>query len=458
MVLKGDPKSVWPNLKPKAYAELTDEERRKLRRRQTLIAVWLVFVGWAFAGVWYFPTAFVPFIAKSFMLTTPEIGLLISSFAITYALFNLVWGNVTDLYWPHRTLTAGFIAAGVLTILFPFATTFGASLALRLLTGIANAVSWPGILKLVALWFPVERRGRYMGLFIGVYSLAISLNFLIGIPVALTVGWPVWTYFLGAMSLASGVAAYWIARPYGPLVGLPLIDWGDVSPSKNISYLTAVKTLFRYRWLVLTALGAFIAPGTASVVASFWVSQLVPQLDHISVSTASFLGTAAGLSQVVFVFLGGFLTDRTLKRVLITKVGAGLAFFSMLAVVATTVFHPLPFIVLLLVSIFTGGVFILGGSVFPLLADVYGTDIVGTALSYFEALGAGLGTFVMPLTLGFTLGPLGPTYSWLIISLYTLLVFALWLPQREFKAIKSMVSPEELKQEEERRKRELGLE
>lgn len=111
---------------------------------------------------------------------------------------------------------------------------------------------------------------------------------------------------------------------------------------------------------------------------------------------APVVGTVMGLSQIVFLLIGGYLSDRrTNVRVLIagsvmTVVVAGLC-------LATTVWAA-PLWALMLIAALCGvGVFS-GGAIFSLVAERYGE--LGPAAAGYAEIGGTLSTFVAPALMG----------------------------------------------------------
>ena len=447
-------KATTRNYSTKAYAELTEKERRILSRQQKIIVSWSIIASFTYALIWYWVPSVDSFIQKQFALTTFDVGLLISSFGAAFILTNFMWGHLNDRFRPNRVVTIGLIIAGITTFLFQYVTSFPEMIALRVIEGVFNGAAWSGIVKTVQLWFPIEKRSRYLGVFIAVYSWAISLDLLAGIDISITHGWAIWALIVGILGIIAGILTYFMAKPYGPMVGLPMIDWGDVPPARNMKFGEVAKSLFRYRWMALAILSGFVVIGGANIISGFYLQQVLPKLQGLNGGQIEILGTVWGIVQGVLILIFGPLSDRLRKRVIFMKIGLGGAAVSFSLVALSTFVHPISIVYIYAITISTGIPFLIAGPVFALLGDRYGVQLVGAASSYFEGFGTGGGAFIFPLILGL----FSISQGWIIIAVIFIAIFLVWAPQKEYRVDRSLVDSETLKLEKEQKIREFGLE
>ncbi len=455
---KGDPLKAWPEVPVKAYVELTDREKQILRRRQLMILSWSILGSFTYALIWYWLPSVDGFIGSQFGFGPFEIGLLISSFGGAFIVTNFIWGHLNDVYWPYRVMTAGFILAGLSTLLFPLAHNLAEMILLRVLEGVFNGAAWSGLIKTVQLWFPIEKRSRYLGVMIAVYSWAISADELLGPMFAVSRGgWQEWSIIVGALGLVAGVITYVVAKPFGPMVGLPHLDWGDVPPSRDMTFTSVTKTLYRYRWMVLSILAGFVVIGGANIVSGFYFQDVLGGIQHLPLNQIIAVATSWGVAQGILILIFGPLSDTTRRRVIFVKMGMGGAFLSMVGVVAATVFTHLPLALIYLITIATGWPFLIAGPIFSLLADKYGVQMVGAAAAHFEGFGTGGGAFLLPLIVGSLIPILGPSYPWLVVAAIYFAIFVAWAIQKDYVVSRSLVDVDTLKKEKQEKEREFGL-
>ena len=453
----GDPHIAFLGAETKSYAQLTQLERKILSRHQKVIVLWSIIASFSYALIWYWLPSVDSFVGSQFNLGTIQISLLISSFGAAFILTNFLWGHLNDKYWPNRIVTIGLIIAGISTFLFRYSTGFQEMIVYRIIEGVFNGAAWSGIVKTVQLWFPIEKRSKYISIFVAIYSWAISIDLLMGIMVATLRSWTTWAEIVGIIGIIAGVMAYFMAKPFGPMVGLPLIEWGDVSPTKNIKFLGTARALFKQRWMLLAIFSGLVVIGGANIISGIYLQQVLPVIQGVSISQIAIIGTVWGAVQGLLILIFGYLSDTYRKRVLFVKIGLAAAFISMSAVVVTTIIHPLPLYIIYLVTISTGAPFLIAGPIFALLGDRYGVLLVGAAAAYFEGFGTGGGAFLLPLVIGYMSSIFSVTIAWSAIAAIFFVIFMLWFPQREYRITVSLVDPIELEREKEEKRMEFGI-
>ncbi|MEM0135504.1 MAG: MFS transporter [Thermoplasmatales archaeon] len=454
---KGNPIYAFPDAKQKAFVELSETEKRILSRHQKTIITWSIIASFSYALIWYWFPSVDSFIGAQFSLSAFQIGLLISSFGAAFILTNFLWGHLNDEYWPNRTVTVGLIIAGLSTFLFVRSTDIQEMYMYRVLEGVFNGAAWSGLVKTVQLWFPIEKRSKYISVFVAIYSWAISVDLFAGIHVASAYSWMLWAEIVGTIGIISGITTYFMAKPFGPMIGLPLIEWGDVSPIHKLKFKTSARALFRQKWMILAILSGLVVIGGANIISGIYLQQVLPTIQGIPISQIAILGTVWGAMQGVLILVFGHLSDKYRRRVLFVKLGLLGAFISMIGVVLTIVFHPLPMYLIYLITISTGTPFLIAGPIFALLGDRYGVLLVGAAAAYFEGFGTGGGAFLLPLLLGYMTAPFGMAVAWGVIAAIFLVVFLAWLPQKEYKITNSLVDIHTLNMEKAEKRMELGI-
>lgn len=465
----GDPLKVWPDVPVKAYVQLNEGEKKRLGRRQKIILGWSLLASFTYALIWYWlnavglsPNPTLISVAHTYAFSPQQIGYLISAFAAGFIVTNFLWGHLNDNFWPYRIVTIGLIVAGGTTVLFPYVHSLDGMIAIRLIEGVFNGAAWSGLVKTVQLWFPIEKRSRYLGLMIAVYSWAISADELLGQSFeAVAGGWQEWAIIVGILGIVVGVITYFTAKPYGPMVGLPHLDWGDVPPAKNRSFYSVTVALYKYRWMILAILSGFVVIGGANVISTYYIPDVLGAIHHMSGAQIGLLATVWGVGQGILILIFGPLSDRIRKRVIFLKIGLGGAVLSMLGVVYAAMNPTLSMPMMYLITISTGWPFLIAGPVFALLADRYGVQMVGAASAHFEGFGTGGGAFVLPLIVGTmsastAFGVTSP-YPWVVMAAIFFVIFLFWLPQKEYKVGQSMVDVETLKKEKHEKAMELGI-
>ncbi|AKA48592.1 hypothetical protein IX51_05195 [uncultured archaeon] len=465
----GDPLKAWPDVPVKAYVQLTDNEKKLLGRRQKIILIWSILASFTYALIWYWlnavgisPNPTLISVAHTYSFSPTQIGYLVSAFAAGFIITNFIWGHLNDNYWPYRIVTVGLIVAGLTTLIFPYVHSLSGMIAIRLVEGIFNGAAWSGLVKTVQLWFPIEKRSRYLGIMIAVYSWAISADELLGQSfMAATGGWQEWAIIVGILGLVVGAITFFTAKPYGPMVGLPHLDWGDVPPAKNMTFKNVSVALYKFRWMILAILSGFVVIGGANVISAFYIPDVLGAIHHMTGPQIGLLATVWGVGQGILILIFGPLSDRLRKRVIFIKIGLGGSVLAMIGVIYAALTPGLSMPMMYLITISTGWPFLIAGPVFALLADRYGVQMVGAASAHFEGFGTGGGAFVLPLIVGgmsasTAFGVTSP-YPWVVMAAIFFVIFLFWLPQKDYTVSQSLVDVKTLEKEKREKEIEFGL-
>ncbi|EKT4464741.1 MFS transporter [Pseudomonas putida] len=183
-----------------AYSPAPDQgkdiTRDALYRRITLRLIPFIFICYLFN---YLDRVNVGF-AKLQMLDALQFsetvyGLGAGIFFIGYVLCGLPSNLALNRFGPRRWIAVMMIAWGSLSTCLLFVTTPTEFYALRLLTGAAEAGFFPGVVLYLSRWFPADRRGRIMALFMS----AIPVSGLLGGPFS---GWILDHFAAGQHGLA----------------------------------------------------------------------------------------------------------------------------------------------------------------------------------------------------------------------------------------------------------------
>jgi OPA family glycerol-3-phosphate transporter-like MFS transporter len=183
-------------------------------RRRTLFVLWTTYGSFYFCRVNIGPA--VTSIRHDVGLTALEIGLVLGAIKLGYATGQLVNGQLTERFGSRRILGIGMIGSAVATLLFAAAPwlsgvpvvgdlaaglasllaalgrsagvdataggVLGLMVALAFLNGWFQSGGWPPCVKVAGLWFPVEHRGRTMGI--------LGTSYTVGSAFAIfAVGW-----------------------------------------------------------------------------------------------------------------------------------------------------------------------------------------------------------------------------------------------------------------------------
>jgi MFS family permease len=383
-------------------AVVSPADQARIRHWQVWIIIFAVVCEIFLAADWYAFAADMPFLSKALSLDPAQAGLAQGIFAIAYGVGMLVWSPISHRLTARTMLLIGLAGTGVGMALQIYMQTYGQLIVLRLIIGFFDAAVWTGNIKLIIGWFPQSKRGMMMGLILAAFSLAITLDFAIGIPVTITFGWRTFFASLAIGTLVVAVVDLLFARNGPAAIGIPGFAWDDDVPATHGGRMV-MSAIFHSRWIVVGGLGiagcTFALSGTAT-----WVIPAYITVQKMPVQDAALVGTLMGLSQVAFLVIGGYLSDRVAKTLMI-KITVGLALLSALTFVAAASYQ-MSFALLLVPACLSGMAVFGGGAIFSLLAEKYPDSLAPAAVGYAE-LGGVIATFIAPALLGYVVKTTG---------------------------------------------------
>ena len=377
--------------------EATPSQARAIKGWQRY-ALCIAVLGQLFlAGDWYGFAAVITFVSKDLSLSPTEAGFIQGAFAITYCAGMLFWSPFAR-HWSSRKLFAiGLLGTGVFMLAQAMAGNFTEMVAARLLIGFFDAAVWVGTMKLIVGWFPASRHGATMGILLAAFSLAITMDFAVGIPVAQVLGWRVFLAALGVLTLAIGLLGALTIKGSPKELGLKDFHWdGDEGEEHHFASNIPLSRIFQSRWIYVAWLAIF-GDTFALAATATWVVPAFIQQQGMPVGNAALVGTLMGLSQVAFLLIGGWLSDR-MSRLTMIKLGSVLCVASSLSFVAAA-HYAMPWALLLLITGVSGVTVLSGGAIFSLVSERYGRALAATAIGYAE-LGGIVSTFVAPTLMG----------------------------------------------------------
>ncbi|HET7657577.1 MAG TPA: MFS transporter [Bacillales bacterium] len=146
---------------------------------------------------------------QQFHLSMGQMGILLSSFAWSYALLQIPIGALLDKVGVKWLVRIGTWVWTIATLMTAVVSGMGLIILSRILLGAAEAPAFPGASKATGYWFPVKERGFATSIF----DAAAKFSNVIGVPiVAFAVtewGWRGGFWVTGILSLLYAIA-YWI--------------------------------------------------------------------------------------------------------------------------------------------------------------------------------------------------------------------------------------------------------
>ena len=242
-------------------------------------------------------------IAAEFETTVGAVGLLAAVTSVPWAVDELVGGPLSDRWGRKPMLLGGNLITGLGTVLAGFTGSYGALLAVRLLSGFGASTIGPNVTSATADLVSPARRGAALGWVLS----GSSLGSVVGVPLIAYIagvwGWRAAFWAAGAVALSIVVAEALIlpvtGRTTGP--GVPYLRSFRVALSDRSTRIVLLANLFERaaHGLVTVYLPAFLTQSYG-----LDLREVAPGL------------AVAAVGLLVGSFLGGRLTDLVPKRTL----------------------------------------------------------------------------------------------------------------------------------------------
>ncbi len=143
-----------------------------------------------------------PYMKTDLGLTNTQFGLVVSAFAIPYALFQLIGGWIGDRFGPRLTLSVCCGLVGLSTILTGAARGFVSLFVLRLALGFAEGAAFPTATRAMSSWTPAKNWGFAQGITHSFARLGNALTPLVMAALLLALSWRGSFVALGLLSFA----------------------------------------------------------------------------------------------------------------------------------------------------------------------------------------------------------------------------------------------------------------
>ncbi len=234
-------------------------------------------------------------LAADFHTSVGSMGELAAAAAVPWALLAPFMGALSDRFGRRPLLATGIAILGLTTLLSALAWSYPSLLVIRVIGGIGGASTGPNIMSSAADYFPVNRRGRALGMVLA----AVSLATVVGVPLlamaAAHIGWRLSFAGLGLVLLGLGTTVY---------VTFPRVKPPAFRKGHLLDFTAALAEGSTRLLLLANGLERAAFTTAATYLAAFLMQSYSLRLDQIAPAlSATAVGTLLGST------LGGRLAD-----------------------------------------------------------------------------------------------------------------------------------------------------
>ena len=301
-------------------------------------------------------------ISATFGLDDVQFGLVLSAFALGYALFQTPAGALADRVGPRVVLAAVVALWSAFTALTGLAWSLGSLVVCRLLFGAGEAGAFPSCARAFYAWLPIAERGLAQGINFSGSRLGAAFA-LPGVAwLVTTVGWRAAFLILGAVGVAWSFAwhAWFRDTPETHPAVTPaerefIVNSRGARSSQPVAPLRVAALVgSRNMWL---AMGQYFASNFTFFFCLTWLFPYLQRTYQLEALRTGLLASAPLIGGALGNWAGGLLVDglyRSGRTTLSRRLPAAIGFvLSASGLLASLLFQdPVPVVVCLTIAIF----------------------------------------------------------------------------------------------------------
>lgn len=250
-----------------------------------------------------------------------DIGVLTTSFYITYGVSKFISGFFSDQSNPRFFMGLGLIATGIINILFGLASSLIILVSLWIVNAIFQGWGWPACSKLLTTWYSRSERGVWWSIWNTSHSLGTVILPLIGLVAASHYNWRYGFIVPGFIAIFIGVLIIVKLRDKPTTLGLPPVGvWRDDEAQKrqeqHAPQLSTPIILRRYvlgnKYLWLLG-GSYILVYIVLVAINDWSNLYLSEYKGYGVGSANVALTLFELGSFIGCLIAGWGSDFLFK-------------------------------------------------------------------------------------------------------------------------------------------------
>ena len=259
-----------------------------------------------------------PYVMNEFNFTPAEMGMIFSSFFLTYPLFCFIGGYLSDIYGPKKTLAFAMAVWSLFAGAPAIAWGFTSMIVFRALFGAGEGPGGSGRNKMVSNGFPVAERAKAKGISDSGMSLGAAVSGPIVGLIALQYGWRISFILLTLLGLVWTVA--WVRmvsdsprqHPKVTPEELTIIESGQSIVSAD-SPKRPLRDYLRQP-LILAVAVAYFATNYVTYFFLTWFPSYLVMAHNLSIKNMSIVSVIPWLLGALGYITGGTLSDYLVKR------------------------------------------------------------------------------------------------------------------------------------------------
>lgn len=184
-----------------------------------------IFIGYIFFYFTRKSLIFIsPLIINELHLSLSEIGIISTTFYITYAISKFISGIISDKSNPRYLMSFGLILTGFFNICIGFSSCMSLILIFWALNALFQGWGWPPITKQLTYWYSKKERGLWWGICSTSHNIGGAIIPLITGYLSIKLGWRKSMHTIGLSCILIGLFLINRLRDTPQSIGLPSIE------------------------------------------------------------------------------------------------------------------------------------------------------------------------------------------------------------------------------------------
>ncbi len=255
-----------------------------------------------------------PFIKKEWGLTDMQSGLLVSTVYWSIVVFVIPGSIIIDRWSRRKTISIMAVLWSIASMACAFVGNFTQLLTARTFLGIGEAGYGAGGTAMITGLYPIEKRGRMMGLWNASIPLATAVAIALGGIIATRWGWRA-AFGLTALPGLIVAVLFFFIKDYKTVSLVKTITQGTGHGALKIKMKAgdAARDFLHTPTLIFTYLGMAAVQFVAVSIIT-WLPTYFNRTGGIPISWAGTKAGAIMLLSIIGAPLGGFLADLWVKK------------------------------------------------------------------------------------------------------------------------------------------------
>lgn len=259
-------------------------------------------------------------ISSTLDLSEKQMGWVLATFSLGYALFQTPSGIFADRFGPRKVLATIVTLWSIFTALTGAAFNFVSLLIVRFLFGAGEAGAFPGISRAVYSWIPLHERGIVTGINFSGSRLGAAFALPAVAWLISAYGWRLSFLILGVAGIAWAIVWYaWfrdnpedhpgISEAEKNLIISTRQDSSSVNTKEKINFLSVLKS--KNMWL---AMGQYFCSNFTFFFALTWLFPFIKDRYQLETIEAGFYTSIPLIFGAFGNWFSGWLVDRIFKQ------------------------------------------------------------------------------------------------------------------------------------------------